>query len=112
MKIKKLNLVEKILLGIGLGVGLASSFIWLGGNNKEKEIPKEITIPISGYGYFPSAKDYVRYCGMPNEKHFSLSSLWSTTATNIYYPINAKQINFLGNNYKLISVDPNQITLR
>jgi hypothetical protein len=83
------------------------------GNGKVEPNPI-ITIKISEGQpiYKPHHKfNFIVYCGMPNEGSFSLaySAQW---AVNYYYPKDSKQVYFRGDIYEVISVNPNEISLR
>ncbi len=72
---------------------------------------KELTIKVSQEKKFRGAR--VEYAGMPNKESFSLKKEDSGyRAFNVYYPSDSKEIYFQGANYQVISVDPNQITLK
>ncbi len=111
----KLELVAKLVLAGSLTAciltGLVVNSIRTDNRtaNEKNKKEEQVTIPLSDYKHY--GERYIRYCGMPNEERFSLSEI-SPSAINIYYPKNAKQIPFLGNEYEVISVDPNQITLK
>jgi hypothetical protein len=52
----------------------------------------------------------IRYCGMINNKVFSLSGTFRSSV-NLYYPINTKYININGDIFKVVSVDNHKIIL-
>ena len=106
--ITRRNLLKKSMLG-GLGLILNSCR-----NRKDKPLkePEEVSINLSEFRNFYKGTYYkgILYAGMPNKESFSISN--PHYGSNLYYPINSKEISMRGWEYEVISVDPNQITLK
>ena len=106
-----MNPLQKIVSGAIIIASLAG--LSCGGREKEKEY----SYSTQEYGIKVSERiddlgDYgIGYCGMINEKTFSLrgGTSWST---NYYYPVDSKEINFEGRRYEVVSVNPEEIVLR
>jgi len=82
----------------------ASTLLFIAGCEKDKEV---FSIETGNRDYSNPAV----YCGMPNSDVFSLSDFYNC-ATNIYYPVKSKIINFHGKKYEVLSVSPEKITLK
>ena len=108
----KSSLRKMIITGVA-GVVIASGLTGLIGCKDEKGKESDTqTVKVSDYGTFlQDNRCGVRYNGMNDKEHFSLSGRYYS-ATNVYYPKDAKNIHFENASYEIVSVDPNQITLR
>lgn len=54
----------------------------------------------------------IKYCGMPDNEHFSLSETSLFSKLNVYFSIKDKIIKFKGRHYEVYHVDSNGIELQ
>jgi hypothetical protein len=109
-----MNNMKRLAFGLFIGVliGLLLMLILYNpGTANEGAVSEsqEVTIRVSDCKKIGTR--YLGYCGMLNNEVFSLSHSYNG-AVNYYYPANSKQIYFLRYFFEVVSVDPNQITLR
>lgn len=107
---------KKLQKALGIGALVLTLGIGTAGCKREaaqtKTEPKRIEIKV-GENRHDEAKPWTRlstYCGMNNEKTFSVSH-GGYSAVNFYYPADSKEIKFGDEKYRVIEVTPEHIIL-
>jgi hypothetical protein len=95
------------LLGLGLMIG-ALAGCPKANESRDKRL-EDIIINVGESYYIPGYRNFL-YCGMNNEKTFSIS-FEGTFAVNFFYPISIKEFTLEGYSYKLNEVTPEKINL-
>ena len=101
----KILKIGTLALAIGIGAGCTGC----GQTTTVEKKPQIFDIKISEYTFVGGA--YIGYCGMNNEKTFSISNPMTYTAVNIYYPVNSKEIHWGEMDLKVLEVTPEHLVL-